>query len=469
MSVRSLSPRPKPNVVERLLLLFTEVRGGEGATVLQLALNVFLIFFAYYIIKPVREALIVPVKITLFGKLFEGAEIGSYLSAAQALLLLLVAVPLYARLAAAVPRRRLLNVVNLFFIANLLLFYMAMVTFGEGPTTLAVLFFIWVGIFNLMVPAQFWSLANDIYTPAEGKRLFVIVAFGASMGAAAGGKVTVWLIEPLGINQLFLVSAGVLGFATVLTNIVDARERRRATRRAATQPQTVEEPFSKEGAFRLVLRTRYLLLMAFLILIVNWVNTNGEFILRGAVMETYEAAATEELGPSASAEDIEQRVRVQAGSFYADFYSWVNIIGVVVQLLLVSRILKYLGVRVAILILPIIALTGYTLLAFVPILSVIRWVKIAENATDYSLQNTVRQALFLPTTREQKYKAKQAIDTFFWRAGDVLSAVLVYLGLNWLRLSTQGFALVNIVLVLLWIVLGVAIGKEYQRRTAERR
>jgi AAA family ATP:ADP antiporter len=144
----------------------------------------------------------------------------------------------------------------------------------------------------------------------------------------------------------------------------------------------------------------------------------------------------------------------------------VNVAGVLVQLFVVSRVLKYFGVRIAILVLPAIALGGYGLLAFYPLLSVVRWAKTAENATDYSLQNTVRNVLFLPTTREQKYKAKQAIDTFFVRAGDVLSAALVFAGTNWLRFDTKQFALVNLVLVAAWLALAVAIGREHRRVAA---
>ena len=88
-----------------------------------------------------------------------------------------------------------------------------------------------------------------------------------------------------------------------------------------------------------------------------------------------------------------------------------------------------------------VALGGYTLLAVAPVLAMIRGVKIAENATDYSIQNTTRQALFLPTSREAKYKAKQVVDAFFWRAGDVLSAVLVFLGSQVLALAPRNFAI----------------------------
>jgi AAA family ATP:ADP antiporter len=114
-------------------------------------------------------------------------------------------------------------------------------------------------------------------------------------------------------------------------------------------------------------------------------------------------------------------------------------------------------------ILPLIALGGYALIAFYPVLSYIRWAKTAENSTDYSLNNTVRHILFLPATREQKYKAKQTIDSFFWRVGDTFSAVLVFIGTQLLVLNVTGFALVNLSFVAVWLLLAIWIGKEYKR------
>ncbi len=450
-------PVERRSLLERFLSLFVEVRAGEAATALLMTITVLLIFIAYYIIKPLREALI------LSGT--RGAELKSYAAAGQALLLLFVAVPLYARLASRVPRRRLLNTANLFFIANMLIFYVLAVTV-ERNVWLGLGFFIWVGIFNLMVPAQFWSLANDVYTPEEGKRLFVILAFGASAGAVLGGMLTRAIVRPLGAANLLLVSAGIMVLATLLTNLVEKREHARRQARAARQAVQEEAPLSKAGAFRLVFRTRYLLAIAFLILFLNWVNTNGEFILGNAVSDKYKGLAGATLGAGASAEETTRFVRNGIASFYAGFFTTVNITGLLVQLFVVSRVLKYLGMRVAILVLPMLAFGGYTLLALAPVLGVIRLVKTAENATDYSLQNTVRQSLFLPTTREEKYKAKQATDTFFWRAGDLLSAGLVYVGLNVLQLSTKGFAFVNMALVVVWMLLAVVIGKEYVRRTS---
>jgi AAA family ATP:ADP antiporter len=435
-------------LVERVLCVFTEVRAGEGPQVLALTANIYLILTAYYIIKPVREALM------LSGG---GAELKSYLSAGQVLLLLLVVVPAFSRLAGRLPRRRLINSVNVFFIANLIAFYLlAQLRVSSGP-----IFFLWAGIFNLMVPALFWSFANDIYTLAEGKRLFVIVAFGASFGAISGSWLTSLIIEPLGVYQLLLVSAALLAAALGLTNVVEMRNRGVARRRKGAEERN-GDGLGGGGAFRMVIGNRYLLLIAMLLLLLNWVNTTGEYVLGRTVEDraVAEAAArAEDVPADFDAEAFEARY---IGKFYAGFFTGVNILAVLIQLLLVSRILKHLGLRVAVMILPLIAMGGYLLLVFVPSLGLLRWAKTAENATDYSLQNTVRHALFLPTSREQKYKAKQAIDTFFVRAGDVLSALLVYVGTALLALPIKGFALINVALALGWLAVAFAVGREFR-------
>jgi AAA family ATP:ADP antiporter len=441
----------RPSAVDSLLRLFTDVRPGESGTALLLTLNVFLLLTAYYVIKPVREALI------LAGG---GAEVKSYAAAGQAFLLL-GAVPLYAALAGKMPRRRLINVVTLFFIACLVAFYLL----ARTSLPLGVPFFLWVGIFNLMVVAQFWSFANDLYSTDEGKRLFPIVAFGASAGAVVGSLLAGRLIAPLGVYQLLLVSGGLLGGALLLTNVVDRREGRRAKAARPSRDASAAKP-ADDGrlaaggnAFQLVLRNRYLLLIALLMLFLNWVNTTGEYILgRTVAHAAAEAVATGRAG------GLDEKAII--GKFYSDFFSVVNVAGLLLQLFVVSRVLKFAGVRVAILVLPVIALVGYGILAFVPILAAVRWAKTAENATDYSLQNTVRNVLFLPTTREEKYKAKQAIDSFFVRAGDVLSAGLVFAGTSLLHLRTQEFAMVNLALVVVWIVLAAMIGRQYGRLAA---
>jgi AAA family ATP:ADP antiporter len=158
-------------------------------------------------------------------------------------------------------------------------------------------------------------------------------------------------------------------------------------------------------------------------------------------------------------------VRDYIGRFYGDFLFTVSLASAAAQLFLVSRIMNYCGVPGALYFLPIVALFGYSTISLLPMLAVIRVAKVFENSTDYSLQNTARQALFLPTSREEKYKAKAAIDTFFIRVGDLLSTALVYLSVQF-TLSPQTLTLVNIGLVGLWLVLVTGIGRSYRTLTA---
>ncbi len=452
-----ISPTEKRNFLERGLTTFAEVHAGEGLTAILLMLNLFLLLAAYLIIKTVREPLILAEG---------GAVVKSYAAAGQALLLLII-VPIYSSLASKVNRNKLINWVTVFFISNLMVFYIL----AQFRVALGVAFFLWVGIFNLFVIAQFWSFANDIYTQEQGKRLFAIVAFGGSMGAILGPGVAGWLFEPLGAYQLMLVSAGILGICIVITNFVNIREKRRS--QVAVKKEDIEKPLGKEGGFKLVMGQRYLLLIALLMLVLNLVNTTGEFILGKTVTaEAQKVVAMEEERVVASGvsegltEADRKKIKLDfIAKFYANFFFWVNLLAAMVQLFLVSRILKYFGVAAALFFLPIVALGAYSIMALIPILSFVKFVKILENSTDYSLQNTARQALFLPTSREAKYKAKAAIDTFFVRMGDVLSAVLVYVGVQ-IALATSGFAAINIVLVFVWLLLILGIVREYKKLTS---
>jgi ATP:ADP antiporter, AAA family len=430
--------------LERFLGIFTEVRAGEGATALLLALNVFLILMAYYVLKTVREALI----------LGEGsAELKTYMSAGQVVLLAFV-VPYYARLVARFSRVRLMNVVNLFFIICVGIFYVL----AQAHVPLAIVYFLWIGIFNLMIVAQFWSFANDVYSKEEGERLFTIVGFGASAGAVVGARTADRLIEPLGIYMLMLVGGVILVLQLLVTNRVDRRESsRHATTKSAAAPAVSKAP-SKAGAFTMVFKTRYLLLMALMLMLLNWVNTTGEYILGSIVKET----ANQMLASGQYGGLTEEQM---IGDFYSKYFTAVNVLGLLLQLFVVSRVVRHLGVPWAIMILPMISLGAYNILAFYPLLYAVLTAKVLENSTDYSLNNTVRNMLFLPCTYEQKFSAKQAIDSFFVRMGDVLSALLVFVGTTFLSLHARGFAVVNALIVALWLVLAWRVGHSYQRLT----
>ena len=441
-AIASTSP-PPPGPLDRFLRLFAEVRAGEGVQVLLLALNVFLILTAYYVIKPAREALILVQP--------GGAEIKSYATALQ-VVLLAAAVPAYGALATRLARRRLVNLFTAFLIGCLALFYLA----AQAGMHVGVPFFLWIGVFSLMGIAQFWGYANDLYTPEAGERLFAFIAFGASSGAVFGAFISGDLIDVLGVNALLLVAAAILAVSLTLFNLIDLRAR--ATQIAPAHTKAPEPRVGDGNPFSLVLRSRYLLLIAVLFLLINWVNTTGEYVLSSIVKHAAEAqAAAGTLPPEKKGAFI--------GAFFAHYFQVVNTFGMLLQLVVVSRLVRYLGVPVALRILPLVAFGSYFVAALIPSLAIVRWVKIAERSVDYSLQNTVAQMLYLPTTREEKYKAKQVTDTIAVRAGDVLAAATVFVGSSVLALSVSQFALINVLLAAVWLVVAVRLGWEFERRT----
>ncbi len=267
-------PAAPRSPLERFLSLFTEVRAGEAPEAPAADRDVFLILTAYYVMKPAREAFI----LDQHG----GAEIKSYALAARRCCSLAI-VPLYGAVASRLPRRRLINLVTAFFIACLPVFYLV----SDAGVRVGVPFFLWIGIFSLMVIAQFWAYANDIHTPEEGKRLFAVIAFGASSGAVFGAWLSGQLIRELGVRPLLLVAAGILAGSLALFNLVDLRLRSPVGGPAARTREDV--PIGTDSAFALVLRSRYLLLVAATIFLLNWVNSAGEYILSAIVKQAADA------------------------------------------------------------------------------------------------------------------------------------------------------------------------------------
>ena len=428
------------NALEKALSLFADIRAGEGLTTLLLTVNVFLLLGGYYLLKTARESLILTEG---------GAQIKAYSSGFQAVLLLLV-VPVYGWVASKIVRVRLVTGVLLFFALHLLLFFGA----GKSGAREGVVFFVWVGIFNVFVISQVWAFANDLFTESQGKRLFPFIGIGSSLGAWMGAKAAAEIVKGSDPYTLMLYGAVVL---VICAGIVFAVDRLEARRGAKEWTAAGAQPLGAADGFALVLGDRYLRWIALLMVLLNVVNSSGEFLLGNLVVEQAKAA-------TAGAADVKAAMKQYVGGFYGDFFGWVNLLGFILQSFFVSRIFRFMGVRGALFLLPVIALMSYSILALVPLLSVVRVAKTVENATDYSIQNTARQALFLPTSREAKYKAKAAIDTFFMRFGDVVQAGIVYVGSEVLKLSTPQFAWINIALALGWLWVVAQIAAEHRRR-----
>ena len=411
--------------LDRALSMFTEVREGEGLLALLMLVNIFLLLLCYSVIKTVREPLI------LLGG---GAELRSYAAAGQAMVLIGF-VPLYGWLASRVDRTKLLVGVTLFFVICIELFAAAVT--AHIPYV-GVAFFIWVGIFNMSLVAQFWSFASDIYNKEAADRLFPVIVIGMTAGAPLGSFVAGRLFA-LGMPpQMILHIAAVLLVPSITFYLwMHGRDGRSTAAR---------ESMSLRGGFALVLQSKYLRLVALLIVLLNVVNTTGEYLIARML--------TTHVGQLALA-DPSFNKQAFIGAFSGSYQFWVNVAALFLQAFLTSRLLKYRGLAGVLLALPLIALGGYAIVAAGVGFSAVRWIKTAENATDYSVMNTARQLIWVPTTREEKYKAKQAIDTFFVRVGDVLSAGIVYFGTQRLHFGIQQFAMANVALTLVW--LGVAL------------
>jgi ATP:ADP antiporter, AAA family len=434
------------------LRLVADIRPGEVRVVALLALDIFLLLTAYYVLKTAREPLI------LVGGTFglSGAELKTYASAGQAVLLLGV-VPAYARLTSATNRMRMVNGTILVVVACLLAFT-ALGAFG-APIGLA--YYLWLGVASLLGVAQFWSFASDLYSHDVGQRVFPAVAAGGTFGALAGARLAHWLVGQGSVTYLLATGATLLVFYLLVYNEIER------CGRTGGDVARAAEPLPAAGAFKLTCRRPYLLLMGLMVSCATLVNAQGEYIMAQSVTshadrlmaETHRGAEA----PASSADDTRDARRRIVGRIYADYYSSVNVLAFLFQCLLVSRLLKRFGVTRALFVMPMLAVLAYGGVAVAPMFALVRVAKLTENSADYSLHNTIRQTLFLPTTREEKYKAKAAIDTFFCRAGDVVAAGVVLVGSHVLGLSIRSFALVNVGVCLIWLWLAEAVSVRHRR------
>jgi AAA family ATP:ADP antiporter len=292
-----------------------------------------------------------------------------------------------------------------------------------------------------------------LYTPDQGKRLFPIIGLGSSLGAWLGSSAASRLIASLGPFPLMLLAGGGLTLCVGAAVVAGRRQPRLDAARARTGTTA---PLSRAGAFGLVRQDRYLFYIMLLAILVNVITTSTDYQFGRLLVER----AAARFGSDAASATIRERF---LGATYGRVYSYVNLAGFLTQLLLVSRIFKYIGIARSLLVHPLISLAGNLLMLGGPSVPVVASFKITDASIDYSLDNTARQALWLPTSREAKYKAKQAVDSFFVRVGDMLQAGIVYGGTA-LAFTVQAFAGVNLVLIGCWLLVVVRLGGMYDDR-----
>lgn len=417
---------------DRFLSLFTTLRPHEGRGALLLSCQAFFIMFAYYLLKVLRDPLI----------LAEGdPELKAYTNAMQAVLLMGI-VPLFARIYHKLghdgAKHHMLSRIMLFFIANLMLFAFA---YSMG-WRIAIAFYVWLGIFSVMVLTLFWAFSADLYNVKSGQRIFPVIAAAVSGGSWAGARFAGYWDPIVGHDGMMYTAALMLFIPWWLSGKV-------ATTIPAGSESLIADEFHDEPppiteGFMVVFRSYYLTMIALFVIVMNLINTNGEYILSAFVSQQVDALQAS--GQLAVTKDVYMT------GFYSSYFSWITLIGFLVQLFLVSRIFNWIGVRGAILVLPMLMMGSYMLMFIFPVLAVVRYAMIAENSINYSLLSTTRHALFLPVRREEKYVGKNCIDTFFFRTGDVLSAAAVFIGSAVIGVSLTGFVITNALLavILFW-------------------
>lgn len=405
------------------------VRSGEGRAVACAFLWFFCVLASYYVLRPVREAMGIVGNVKDLTRLFLGTLAAT-----------LVLTPVLAALVSRLPRRRFVPIVYRFFALNLVVFWLFLRGDGIAPNV-ARAFFVWTSVFNLFALSVFWGLLADLFRREEGARLFGVIGAGGTLGAIAGSFVTAALVERLGIAALVLVSAGLLELAV---RFIGALVRARGDSPANDRQERVPEG----GVLRwlpALLRSRQLLAIVGYMLLFSFTSTCVYFeqarIVKAAIATS--AART---------------------ALFARMDLAANLLALVIQAFAVARVLRRLGVGGTLVLLPLLTLAGFFALGASPTLAVLVVFQVLRRAADYGVAKPAREVLFTVLPRDEKYKAKSFIDTFVYRTGDALGAVVDGL----LPGSALGLLAVAVPLGVAWAGTSLYLGRAHRAAAGSR-
>jgi AAA family ATP:ADP antiporter len=403
------------------------VERGEIAATLVAFVYFFCLLCAYYILRPVRDEMGIQGGVGNLQWVFTATFVA-----------MLAAVPLFGAAAARLPRRRLVPLVYLFFIVNLLLFFVLLRS-EIAVVWVARAFFVWLSVFNLFVVSVFWSYMADIFDNAQARRLFGFIAAGGSAGAVAGPSLTALLAPVAGTVNLLLISAGFLLAALACVSIL-GREAGRA------HPAQAGEALGGAvlGGVRRVLRSPYLLGICAYIVLYTTLSTFLYFEQARIVRDAFSESG--------------QRTAV---------FAWmdlsVNVLTIATQVFATGRLVAWLGVAATLALVPALVAAGFLLLGTWPTLAVLIGFQVVRRAGNYAVARPAREMLFTVVGREDKYKAKNFIDTVVYRGGDALSG-WVYTGLSALGFGLSAIAYMAVPAAVLWGVTGWVLGRAQDRR-----
>ena len=417
---------------QRILWRVIEVRRGEGWAVFWSFLYFFFLLGSYYILRPVRDEMGVTTGVDRMQWLFTGTFIA-----------MLVVVPFFGWITSRYRRRRFLLAVYGFFIINILLFYLLFES-GIEIKPVAALFFVWLSVFNLFVVSVFWSFMADLFRNEQAKRLFGFIATGGTAGAITGPAMTALLVQQLGTGRMLLLSAVLLGMTLIcIRRLIAWQERITAAGEISGSCMMEREQPLGGGVlngFFLVLRSPYLLGICALIVLYASLSTFLYLQQAQIVRDAFDDSAT--------------RTAVFASMDFA-----VNVLTLVIQAFFTGRLVKWLGLAMTLALIPILLGVGFLMLAMQPVLPVLIAVQVIRRAGNYAIMRPAREMLYVVVRREEKYKAKNFIDTVVYRGGDAISS-WVYTGMRGFGLTLSAIAWIALPLSLVWAWIALRLGRQ---------
>lgn len=421
--------------IERLLLTWVKADADERTPLLWAFLYFFCLLCGYYMLRPVRDEMAIEGGVRHLPWMMTGT-----------FLTLLIATPVFGYVSSRWPRVRLLLSIYGFFALHLGLFFLAM-TSQWHPEWVARVFFVWLSVFNLFVVSVFWSFMADLFKPEQGARLFPVIAAGGSLGAIVGPILTGAVTYVLPISALMPASAGWLLACAACIVRLD-----RWANRLAHRPRRTSEPSLGGGMWagiRLVVVSPYLLgICAYLFMLT--MSATVLYLEQTAVISREFA-------------DPAVRTRLFAGMDLV-----VNSLTVVVQLWITNRLVLRFGLAAALLFLPIVSAVGFSGLGLSQVLGLFLIFTALRRVGEYAIAKPAREVLFTVVSREEKYKAKNFIDTAVSRGGDASTGWAVS-GIKALGASTAHLAWFMVPVMLLWGWIGWFLAQreaEVQREQA---
>ncbi|MDH4073320.1 MAG: MFS transporter [Gammaproteobacteria bacterium] len=418
--------------VARILRAVSRVEANEiRATVLSF-LFVFLVMAAYYLLRPLRDAM---------ASDWSREEVGVLWT--LSFFVSLVAVIFYGGIISRIRFSRVVPSVYAFFALTFLGFY-AVAVVGNDGELIRQSFYIWVSLFSLFNTSVFWSFASGTFTKEQSRRLFGVIAVGASLGAIAGPAITTFFADTMGAINLMPIAAlmlvATLPIAARLETLKSGELGNAGLEADLTRQQELaRNPFSGIGLFFSHSLLRGIGLFIFLYVLMNTIFY-------------------QELREALQPFELDQRTRIQSGIDLA-----VNSLAILTGMLLTGRLATRLGVATTLALVPVLLAGGWLVLAAMPLLSVTVGLQIARRAGNYAITRPAREMLFTMVDSETRYKAKPVVDIVIYRGGDVVNVWFYnFLTASWgLGMTLSGVAVIAAVLSLVWAGVGYRLGKRF--------